>query len=56
MSFVVYIKDNIGNMVSAIDPNLPKVFTTSTLQITDGMLVKGNYRLPVEHILFIHEV
>lgn len=56
MSYIVYIKDNIGNMIGGIDQNLPKQFTTGTLQITDGLLKKSNYLIPVEHILFIEEI
>lgn len=56
MAYVVYLKNNIGNMILQIDQDLPKQFTTSTLQITDGLLTKGDYKIPVEHILFIHEV
>jgi len=43
-------------MISGIDPDLPKQFNTATLNITDGLLSKGNYKIPIEHILFIHEV
>jgi len=56
LPYVVYIKDNIGNMVNAIDQDLPKQFTVQTLQITDGMMVVNSYRFPIEHILFIKEV
>lgn len=56
MAYVVYIKDNVGNMIGEIDADLPKHFTVQTLQIANGLIKKGNYYLPVEHILFIHEV
>ncbi len=56
MSFKIYIRDEIGNEIHKVDAALPKVFNSANLNITDGMLVKGNYRIPVEHILFIQEV
>jgi hypothetical protein len=56
MSFEIHLKDNIGNDLSKILADLPKIITVQTLQITDGFLVKGNYRIPIEHILFIKEV
>jgi len=56
MSYVVYIKDNIGNELHTIDEDLPKHFHLQQLQINDGFLVKGAYRIPINHILFIHEV
>jgi len=43
-------------MIAAIDQDLPKKFTTQSLQITNGFLVKGNYRIPINHILFIQEI
>ena len=56
MSFKIYIRDYAGNEIADIDPGLPKIFNTAQLNITDGMLVKGNYRIPIEHILFIQEI
>lgn len=55
MSYVVYIKDNIGNMIGAIDPDLPKQVTLPVLNINDGLLYAGNYKIPIGHILFIKE-
>jgi len=55
-TFKIYLKDNIGNMFKQIDEDLPKQFTTQSLQISNGLLSKGNYKIPVEHILFIQEV
>lgn len=56
MSFKIYIRDGIGNEIHNVDPYLPKVLDVANLNITDGMLIKGNYRIPVEHILFIQEI
>jgi len=56
MSFKIYIRDDIGNHITAIDEDLPKIFNVISLNITDGMLIKGKYRIPLEHILFIQEV
>jgi len=56
MAYKVYLKDNIGNELAGYIEDLPKAFITSTLQITDGLLKKGIYQIPVEHILFIEEV
>ena len=54
MPFNVYLRDSIGNQVSAF--GLPKVFTTPTLDISDGLLTKGAYKIPLSHILIIEEV
>jgi len=56
MPFKIYIRDDIGNQICNINQDLPKIFNVTTLNITDGMLVKGDYRIPIEHILFIQEV
>jgi len=50
--FKVTIKENIGN---EIDRDV-KTFNVSTLEINNGLLKKGNYYIPIEHILFIEEV
>lgn len=56
MAFKIYIRDDIGNKVRAVGPDLPKVLSVQNLNITDGMLIKGNYRIPIAHILFIQEI
>ncbi len=56
MSFKVYLKRNIGYQIANIDQDLPIVFSVQTLQITDGLLKKGAYSIPLTHILFIQEV
>jgi len=56
MSFIIYLKDDIGNEISAILDEPIKEITVSTLSINDGLLKKGNYYIPLEHILFIKEV
>lgn len=56
MAFEVYLKKEIGNAINTIlDTNI-KVFEVATLDINFGLLKKGNYQIPIEHILFIKEV
>ena len=56
MTFEIHLKDDIGNEISAL-VDVGKVFTVSTLNIyNDILLKKGNYYVPIEHILFIKEV
>jgi hypothetical protein len=56
MSFIIYVKKEIGNNISRY-LNIPiKQFTTETLDISNGLLTKGAYKIPIEHILFIEEV
>lgn len=50
--FKITLLDNIGN---EIGKNV-KTFNVSTLEINNGLLKKGNYYIPIEHILFIEEV
>lgn len=56
MSFTIYLKKTEGNEISGILGMGIKQFSVTTLNITDGLLKKGNYYLPVCHILFIEEV
>ncbi len=56
MAFKIYIKDNIGNMIHQHLNGIPKIIEVQNLTITDGMLIKGNYRIPIDHILFIQEI
>jgi len=55
MSFIIYLKEDIGNQISAILDEPIKEITVTTLNISDGLLKKGNYYIPLEHILFIKE-
>jgi len=56
MPFEIHLKDEIANDIAAILNVGFKPITVSTLNISDGLLTKGNYKIPVEHILFIEEV
>jgi hypothetical protein len=56
MAFTIHIKEEIGNQISERLGNNYKTVTSSSLTITDGFLIKGNFRIPIEHILFIEEV
>lgn len=56
MSFEIYLKKEIGNEIGYILGEGFKTVTVSTLDISDGLLKKGSYYVPVEHILFIKEV
>jgi len=56
MVFEIYLKDDIGNQIATILNEEIKVTTAPTLDITDGLLKKGKYYIPVEHILFIKEI
>jgi len=55
MSFTVYLKKDEGNQINHILGTNVKVTTVATLNISDGLLKKGNYYIPVDHILFIEE-
>jgi len=55
MPFNIYLRDNIGNEITQF-LDIPKLITVNELTITDGMLIKGNFRIPIHHILFIWEV
>jgi len=56
MAFVVYLKETEGNEISNILETHIKKFNVATLEISNGLLKKGSYYIPVEHILFIKEV
>jgi len=56
MAFEIYLKKEIGNQIGAILGEGFKVVTVASLTINDGLLKKGDYYIPVEHILFIKEV
>jgi hypothetical protein len=58
MTFIVYIKDDIGNQISKVTGQPLKILSFDELSwdITGNFLIKGDYRLPREHILFIKEV
>lgn len=56
MSFVIYLKKEIQNEISTYISEVSKIITVSNLNISDGLLKKGNYYIPIEHILFIKEV
>lgn len=55
MAYVIYLKKDEGNQISEILEMGIKQFTVPTLSIIDGLLKKGNYYIPVQHILFIKE-
>lgn len=50
--FQVTLKDEIGN---EIDKGI-KTFNVTTLEIDKGLLKKGDYYIPITHILYIEEV
>lgn len=52
MVFIVTLKEHIGNEIN----KGIKTFNVSTLEINNGLLKKGSYYIPVNHILFIEEV
>jgi len=55
MAFTVYLKKDLGQQINNILGTNVKVTTVATLNISDGLLKKGNYYIPVENILFIEE-
>lgn len=57
MPFEIYIKKEIANEISQIveEVNRDKI-VVATLDITYGLLTKGNYKIPLNHILFIKEI
>jgi len=54
--FKVYLKKNEGNEISNVLDLSIKSFTVPILEISNGLLKKGNYYVPIQHILFINEV
>ena len=56
MSYVVYLKTYEANEISIHRGLSVSKFTVQTLEISNGLLKKGDYYIPVEHILFIEEV
>lgn len=58
MTFEIVLKQNIaGEIGNTLDEDeLPISITVNNLDINAGLLKKGNYYIPVEHILFIKEV
>ena len=56
MTYQVYIKNYEGNEISNILNKEIKQFNIATIDINNGLLKKGSYYIPVEHILFIEEV
>jgi len=56
MAFEIYIKKDVGNQISNILGIGLKKFEVATLDINFGLLKKGNYQIPIEHILFVKEV
>ena len=56
MTFIITIKKEIQNEVSTYLEDVTKQITVTTLNISDGLLKKGSYYIPVSHILFIEEV
>ena len=55
MPYRIYLKDDIGNEISTI-MNVPKIIDVTTLDLSDGLLTKGAYKIPIQHILFIEEI
>ena len=56
MVFTVYLKDDIGNQLGELLGKGMKSFNVGTLSISDGLLTKGDYRIPINHILLVVEV
>lgn len=56
MTFEIHLKKQIGNEIGFILGEGFKIVYVSTLNITDGLLKKGDYYIPIEHILFIKEI
>lgn len=55
MTFEIYLKKELGNDIAQY-VDVGKMFAVTTLNITDGLLKKGAYQIPIEHVLFIKEV
>lgn len=56
MAFEIYIKKEIQNEIAIYIDDVNKKITLQNLNISDGLLTAGSYKIPVEHILFIKEV
>ena len=56
MVYRVTLKGNIHSEIDKYFQGIERKIEVATLNITDGLLKKGSYYIPVEHILFIEEV
>jgi len=56
MSFKIYIKKEIQNEISLYIDQISKVITVNSLNIQNGLLIKGSYQIPINDILFIEEI
>lgn len=61
MVFEVHLKKECGNEINSHlsehgDIMVGKHFNVTALNITDGLLKKGNYYLPLSCIIYINEV
>jgi len=55
MTFTVYLKTDEGNQISNILSSNIDTFQCAVVEITDGLLKKGKYYVPLGNILFIKE-
>ena len=55
MAFEIYLKKQEGNEINAF-LDIGKKVTVQNYTITNGLLEVGNYKLPIDNILFIKEI
>ena len=56
MSYKIYLKDDIANEINNKIGSNVKEFTVTDLVITNGLIHKGSYSIPIQSILFIEEI
>lgn len=56
MPYEIHLKEDYGNRISDILKIPIKKISVPTLTISNGLLQKNNYYIPLDNILFIKEV
>jgi len=56
MPFEIYLKTEIAFQINHYENIDGHTVTVNTLDITDGLFKKGDYYIPIDHILFIKEI
>ena len=55
MPFKIVLKEDIGRDINNV-LGIGKIFEIPSLNIADGLLSHNEYKIPLQHILFIKEV
>jgi len=56
MVFQIILKKEIQNEIATYLGEIPKTITIPALDINNGLLTKGSYKIPIDHILIIKEL